>query len=95
MVDGEAVAFPFKPEYGLNGAPNIFYQFGWRRFRSHFSAPRRKSRKPKGRHIMVTMRAIQPLLVCGPCGPIPPRANLVSRAKKMPVPSVQPPHFNS
>jgi hypothetical protein len=44
---------------------------------------------------MVTMRAIQPLLVWGPWGPIPPRANLVSRAKKIPVPSVQPPHFRS
>jgi hypothetical protein len=44
---------------------------------------------------MVTMRAIQPLLVWGPWGPIPPRANLVRRAKKIPVARVQPPDLRS
>ncbi len=44
---------------------------------------------------MVTMRAIQPLLVWGPWGLIPPRANLVRRAKKTPAPKVEPPHLSS
>ena len=44
---------------------------------------------------MVMMRAIQPLFVWGPWGPIPPRKNLVISAKKRPAPKVEPPHLRS
>src|ERR1700738_2798887 len=52
---------------------------------------RRRVGVPGGRQPMASMRQSQPKLVCGPCGPIPPKTVLISRTEMAPVPKMRRP----
>ena len=51
--------------------------------------------EPKGRDIMVTMSMSQPVLVCGPWMPMPPKKRKMDAAARRPVAVVQTPPLRS